>query len=60
MAGGSARAKTPRVVNAGGGDRGVVDDTPYYGGFGAGFLHVNADGTYGNGEIRSGEMGLQF
>ena len=60
MAGGSARAKTPRVVNAGGGDRGVVDDTPYYGGFGTGFLHVNADGTYGNGEIRSGEMGLQF
>ncbi|MCY3018262.1 MAG: GH116 family glycosyl-hydrolase [Planctomycetota bacterium] len=53
-------AKTPRVVNAGTGDHGVVDDTPYYGGFGTGFLHVNADGTYGNGEIRSGELGLKF
>jgi len=60
MAGASALAKTPRAVNPGGGDRGVVDDTPYYGGFGTGFLHVNADGTYGNGEIRSGEMGLRF
>jgi uncharacterized protein (DUF608 family) len=58
--GGPSLAKTPRVVNPGGADRGVVDDTPYFGGFGTGFLHVNADGTYGNGEIRSGEMGLQF
>ena len=37
MAGGSAMAKTPRVVNPGGADRGVVDDTPYYGGFGPAF-----------------------
>jgi len=28
MAGGSFMAKTPRVVNPGGADRGVVDDTP--------------------------------
>ena len=58
--GGESVAKTPQVVNAGTGDRGVMDDTPYYGGFGTGFLHVNADGTYGNGEIRSGELGLKF
>lgn len=35
-------------------------DTPYYGGFGVGFLHINADGTYGKGEIRSGDLGLGF
>ena len=58
--GGESVAKTPQVVNAGTGGRGVMDDTPYYGGFGTGFLHVNADGTYGNGEIRSGELGLKF
>ncbi len=38
----------------------LADDTPYYGGFGAGFLHINADGTYGKGEIRSGDLGLKF
>ena len=54
-------AKTPRVSGTlGKGDYGVVDDTPYYGGFGAGFLHINADGTYGGGEIRSGDLGLRF
>ena len=58
--GGHAMAKTPRVVNAGADDQGVVDDTPFYGGFGTGFLHVNADGTYGNGEIRSGDLGVRF
>lgn len=35
-------------------------DTPYYGTFGPGFLHLNADGTYGKGEIRSGDLGLKF
>jgi hypothetical protein len=41
-------AKTPQVTGTlGKGDYGVVDDTPYYGGFGAGFLHINADGTHG-------------
>lgn len=35
-------------------------DTPYYGGFGPGFLHINSDGTYGKGEIRSGDLGLAF
>ena len=35
-------------------------DTPYYGGFGPGFLHLNSDGTYGKGEIRSGDLGLKF
>jgi len=54
-------AKTPRATGTlGKGDYGVVDDTPYYGGFGAGFLHINADGTYGGGEIRSGDLGLKF
>ncbi len=35
-------------------------DTPYYGGFGPGFLHLNINGTYGKGEIRSGELGTTF
>ena len=52
-------AKTPHASGSGGG-YGVMDDTPYYGGFGAGFLHINADGTYGNGEIRSGDLGRKF
>jgi hypothetical protein len=54
-------AKTPQVTGTlGKGDYGVMDDTPYYGGFGTGFLHINADGSYGGGEIRSGDLGLQF
>ena len=54
-------AKTPYATGTlRKGDYGVMDDTPYYGGFGAGFLHINADGTYGGGEIRSGDLGLQF
>jgi uncharacterized protein (DUF608 family) len=54
-------AKTPRVSGTlGTGGYGVVDDTPYYGGFGAGFLHINGDGTYGGGEIRSGDLDLRF
>jgi uncharacterized protein (DUF608 family) len=48
LAGGSALAGTAGV------------DTPYYGGFGPGFLHLNANGTYGKGEIRSGELGTKF
>ena len=35
-------------------------DTPYYGGFGPGFLHLSSDGAYGKGEIRSGDLGLKF
>ena len=35
-------------------------DTPYYGGFGPGFLHLNFDGTYGKGEIRSGDLRLEI
>ena len=39
-------AKAPQVTGTWGkGDDGVRDDTPYYGAFGAGFLHINADGT---------------
>ena len=54
-------AKTPHATGTlGNGDYGVMDDTPYYGGFGTGFLHINADGTYGGGEIRSGDLGLKF
>ena len=54
-------AKTPHAAGTlGKGDFGVMDDTPYYGGFGAGFLHINAEGTYGGGEIRSGDLGLRF
>ena len=54
-------AKTPHSTGTlGKGDYGMMDDTPYYGGFGAGFLHINADGTYGGGEIRSGDLGLKF
>jgi hypothetical protein len=48
LAGSSSLAGTPGV------------DTPYYGGFGPGFLHLNANGTYGKGEIRSGELGTTF
>ncbi|MEI8373838.1 MAG: hypothetical protein WCJ35_13500 [Planctomycetota bacterium] len=54
-------AKTPQVSGVlGRGDYGVVDDTPYYGGFGAGFLHINADDTYGGGEIRHQYNGKTF
>lgn len=36
-------AKTPHATGTlGKGDYGVMDDTPYYGGFGAGFLHLSA------------------
>ena len=38
----------------------MAADTPYYGTFGPGFVHLNADGTYGKGEIRSGDLGLKF
>ncbi len=38
----------------------LLAQTPYYGGFGPGFLNINADGTYGWGEIRSGDLGLKF
>ncbi|MCX6872533.1 MAG: GH116 family glycosyl-hydrolase [Verrucomicrobia bacterium] len=57
----ACEGKTPHATGTlGKGDYGVMEDTPYYGGFGAGFLHINADGTYGGGEIRSGDLGLQF
>ena len=60
MAGGSAMAKTPRVVNPGGADRGVVDDTPYYGGFGAGFLQCRCRRDLRQRGDPFGKMGLQF
>jgi len=53
-------AKTPQVTGTlGKGNYGIMDDTPYCVGFGVGFLHINADGTYGGGEIRSGDLGRQ-
>ena len=60
LASGSVLAQTPDVVKAAGPEHHVINGTPYYGGFGPGFLHLDAHGTYGGGEIRSGDVGQKF